>query len=42
MTPEKKKTRRVVIYVVPAMADKIKEAGGSPFIARLVERALGA
>ena len=38
---EKKKTRRVVIYVVPATAEKIKQAGGSPFVSRLVERALG-
>ena len=38
---EKKKTRRVVIYVVPATADKIKEAGGSPFVSGLVERELG-
>ena len=39
---EKKKTRRVVIYVVPAMAEKIKQAGGSPFVSGLVERELGA
>ena len=38
---EKRKTQRVVIYVVPAMAEKIKEAGGSPFVSGLVERALG-
>ena len=39
---EKRKTQRVVIYVVPAMAEKIKEAGGSPFVSRLIERVLGA
>ena len=39
---EKKKTRRVVIYVVPATAEKIKQAGGSPFVTRLIERVLGA
>ena len=38
---EKKKTRRVVIYVVPTTAEKIKQAGGSPFVSGLVERALG-
>ena len=38
---EKRKTRRVVIYVVPATAEKIKQAGGSPFVSGLVERALG-
>ena len=38
---EKKKTRRVVIYVVPATAEKIKQAGGSPFVSGLVERELG-
>ena len=37
----KKKTRRLEIYVVPAMAEKIKEAGGSPFVSGLVERELG-
>ena len=40
LPPEKKK-RLVVVYAVPATADKIKEAGGSPFVSRLVERALG-
>ena len=39
---EKRKTQRVVIYVVPAMAEKIKQAGGSPFVSRLIERVLGA
>ena len=38
---EKKKTQRVVIYVVPATAEKIKEAGGGRFIAKLIERMLG-
>ena len=38
---EKRKTQRVVIYVVPAMAEKIKQAGGSPFVSGLVERELG-
>ena len=38
---ETRKTQRVVIYVVPAMAEKIKEAGGGRFIAKLIERMLG-
>ena len=38
---EKRKTQRVVIYVVPAMAEKIKEAGGGRFIAKMIERMLG-
>ena len=38
---EMRKTQRVVIYVVPATAEKIKEAGGSPFVSGLVERELG-
>ena len=41
LPPEKKKEKRVVIYVVPATAEKIKEAGGSPFVSGLVERELG-
>ena len=41
LPPEKKKERRVVVYVVPATAEKIKQAGGSPFVSGLVERALG-
>ena len=42
LPPEKKKENRVVVYAVPATAEKIKEAGGSPFVSGLVERALGA
>ena len=41
LPPEKKKEKRVVVYAVPATAEKIKEAGGSPFVSGLVERMLG-
>ena len=41
LPPEKKKEKRVVVYAVPATAEKIKQAGGSPFVSGLVERALG-
>ena len=36
LPPEKKKL--VVVYAVPATAEKIKQAGGSPFVSGLVER----
>ena len=39
--PEKKKERRVVVYAVPATAEKIRAAGGSQFVSGLVERELG-
>ena len=38
--PGEDKKKRVVIYVVPATAEKIKKAGGGPFFARLIEREL--
>ena len=41
LPPEKKK-RLVVVYAVPATAEKIMAAGGSPFVSGLVERELGA
>ena len=38
--PPDRKKRRVVLYVLPDTADKIAQAGGSVFLASLVEREL--